>query len=91
MFCCKKKSNSREPEDENPVINFDWVFLIARTRLGISQKEAEYMLFGKWLDIFQSYKELYNFETKRLVYKDVEDEMKRIQMENEPEVSLADL
>ena len=93
MLCGKKKHDNIEPEkdEENPEINFERIFLIARTKMGIPQREAELLTFGKWLDIFHEYKSIYNFETKRMLYKDIEDELKSAKEASEQEVSLASL
>ncbi len=49
------------------------------------------MTLGQWRDQFQAFKEIYNFETKQLLYKDVEDEYKQKQLEMQPVVSMLDL
>lgn len=42
------------------------------------------MTFGRWVDILHEYKFLYNFETKRMLYKDEEEETKAYQQEHRP-------
>lgn len=37
-------------------------------RLGFTHREAGQQYFGYWMDLFESYKEQYNFETKRGLY-----------------------
>jgi len=34
------------------------------------------MRYGEWADYFHAYREIYNFETKQNLYKDIEDEQK---------------
>jgi len=57
----------------------------------LSNEEVEVMTFGRWVDIFHEYKFLYNFETKRSLYKDEEDEMKAYQQEHRPIDSILSL
>ncbi len=61
---------------------------MSRIRFGIPQDEAERMTLGQWGDIFHSYKELYNFETKNCLYGDVEKELQQYRAEHQPVVSL---
>ena len=72
-------------------MDFERIFLIARTRAGLSQFEIERATFGRWADIFWAFKELYNFETKQCLYADVEQELKQREMENQPVASLLSL
>lgn len=57
----------------------------------LDQKTLEYMTMGQWLDIFRSYRELYNFETKKMLYSDIEEEWKQYQLEHQETVSILDL
>lgn len=49
------------------------------------EKEVKRMTYGVWSDYFHAYKEIYNFETKKLIYKDIEDEQKEFR-KNHPEL-----
>lgn len=59
--------------------------------MNYSQSEIERMTFGQWSDKFKTYRELYNFKTKQMLYKDIEDELEIQRMKSEPEVSLLDV
>lgn len=48
--------------------------------IGYNEKEISRMYFGKWCDLFEEYKKLYNFKLKKYLFK-----------EEEKEVSLMDL
>ncbi len=49
---------------------------MGRTRFGYSQHELEKMRIGQWFDTHRAYRFLYNFETKQMIYGDVEEEQK---------------
>ena len=60
-------------------------------KFGIDQHDAELLTFGKWGDIYHAYKELYNFETKQMLYADVERELEQYKAEHQPVVSLLNI
>ena len=90
-FKKKHKTESKEPEEEHLEIDFDRIFLLACTRFGYSRYEAERMTFGKWVDVFHSYKEIYNFETKGGLYDDIEKEIEQYRRDHQPVTSLLSL
>lgn len=49
------------------------------------------MTFGKWVDVFHSYKEIYNFETKGGLYDDIEKEIEQYRRDHQPVASLLSL
>lgn len=57
-------------------IDFDYIYYIAMNRLGFSFKEAGRLYFGKFVDMFEVHKRIYNFETKRCLY--ATDEPKQV-------------
>ena len=62
-----------EPEP----IDFTWVIFIGMNRLGFSCREVMRMYYGTWVDFFEVYKMVYNFETAKNLYsneKEVEEE-----------------
>ncbi len=59
--------------------------------MSFTQKQLEFMTYGQWLDIYKSYREIYNFEAKKMLYKDVEDEIEKAKRENQPITSVLDL
>lgn len=93
MPYAKKKHchEDNEPEEEHFEIDFDRIFLLCRTRFGINQHDAEIMSLGRWGDIYYSYKEIYNFETKNCLYSDIEKELQQYQMEHQPVTSLLNI
>lgn len=50
----------------------------------IPQEELYFMTYGKWKDIFDSYKFINNFQAKRALYADAEEETKKYQDEHRP-------
>ena len=90
-FKKKHKIEDNEPQEEHFEIDFDRVYLLCRTKFGIPQHEAELLTLGKWGDIFYSFKELYNFETKNCLYGDVEREIQQYIQEHQPTTSLLDI
>ena len=53
-------------------IDFSWVFVIGM-RMGFTYSETGHLYFGRWNDLFEAWKEQYNFETKKMIYKTMED------------------
>lgn len=49
---------------------------MGRAKFLISQEELECLTFAKWSEIFHAYRTIWNFEAKRSLYQDVEDEQK---------------
>lgn len=90
-FKKKQEDDSEEPEEEHLEIDFDRIFLMACTRFGYTRAEAYQLTFGKWVDVFHAYKEIYNFETKGGLYADIEKEIEQYQRENQPVASLISL
>jgi len=42
-------------------------------KTGLSYMEVQHMYYGRWHDFFEAFKEQYNFETKKTIYKTAED------------------
>ncbi len=38
--------------------------------MGYTESEISGMYFGKWCDLYEEYKKLYNFKTTRCLYQD---------------------
>ena len=55
-------------KNENP-IDFLWIQYMGVNRLGFSYRSIGQQYFGYWMDLFETYKKQYNFETKRGLYK----------------------
>lgn len=49
-------------------MDVSWLIYIGMAKLGYSEKELLLMSFGKWLDMFETYKAVYNFETTKQLY-----------------------
>lgn len=56
--------------------------MLARIRFGCTPREVEFMTYGEWADQFNTYKFIYNFEAKQLIYSDAEAETKKYQKEH---------
>ena len=66
-----------QPKNDNQddTIDIDYITFMCMNRLGFTYSQTMHMYFGKFVDLFEIYKEVYNFETKRLLYK-LEEEKK---------------
>lgn len=71
MLCCKK-INTKQKESDLP-IDFAWIYIVGM-RMGFRYAEVRHMRFGTWADMFDAYKQQYNFETKRILYNLQEEE-----------------
>lgn len=69
------KAQSDQNDKKDSVIDFDYIFFIAVNRLGFTYQSAKYLYFGKYIDLFEAFKRVYNFETSRMLYK-IEEEKK---------------
>lgn len=74
MFCCKK-SVPGEKGEAKPV-DFPRLRYIGMNRLGFTYSQTGHLNFREWLDLFEAYKQQYNFEAKRMLYKLEEKEEK---------------
>lgn len=50
-------------------MDFLWIQYMGVNRLGFSYRSIGQQYFGYWMDLFETYKKQYNFETKRGLYK----------------------
>ena len=72
MFRSKKKEESREEEvdsDEIKTIDFAHIQILCVNRMGYTPKEAGLLYFGEYVELFEGYKKLYNFEKQNMIYK----------------------
>lgn len=65
---CHKKIKPKGIKEEDVPIDFSWVFYIGMNRLGFSYKQVGHLAFGLWADLFEAYKQQYNFETRKILY-----------------------
>lgn len=63
-------------KEENRPIDVSWLLFIGIAKLGYSEKEVYLMQMGKWMDLFDTYRKVYNFETTRQMYGVEETEKK---------------
>ena len=56
-------------------MDFEYIQIICVCRLGFTHEQAHFLRFGKFVDLFEAYKKLYNFETKKALYKLPEEKM----------------
>ena len=68
MFSDKKITARGEGNREKP-IDFLWIQYMGVNRLGFSYRSIGQQYFGYWMDLFETHKKQYNFETKRGLYK----------------------
>lgn len=83
----RKKINPRsdQSEEDDGIIDFEYVFFMMTCRLGYTRKEAGHAYLGEFADMMDVYKTVYNFEKQNLLF--VKDKV------HEPEetASIADL
>ena len=53
-------------------IDFNWVYMIGM-RIGFSYQEVQRLRWGQWGDMYACFKEQYNFETQKMIYKTMDD------------------
>lgn len=67
MFRHKKITARGDVNHEKP-IDFLWIWYMGVNRLGFSHRSVGKQYYGYWIDLFETYKKQYNFETKRGLY-----------------------
>lgn len=67
MFCSKKSVPGKKGETKP--VDFPWLRYIGMNRLGFTYVQAGRLYFSEWISLFDAYKQHYNFETKRMLYK----------------------
>lgn len=73
MLCVKKiKPGTTEKKEERP-IDVAWIIYIGMAMFGYSEKEVYLLPMGKWIDIFETYKRIHNFDMQKMLYK-IDDE-----------------
>ena len=60
---------ARGGEDREKPMDFPWIYYMGVNKLGFSYRSVGQQYFGYWLDLFETFKKQYNFETKRGLYK----------------------
>lgn len=53
-------------------MDFSRIYAIG-LRMGLTYKEVQHLRYGKWYDLFEDFKTLYNFEIKKNIYKTSDD------------------
>lgn len=56
-------------EGQEKPIDFLWIWYMGVNRMGFSYRTVGQQYYGYWMDLFETYKKQYNFETKRGLYK----------------------
>lgn len=77
MLCNIKKIEPSEEKKEGVPIDFAWVLYVGLKKFGMQEREVYAMKMGKWLDLFEIHKKMYNFETTKRLYKETEEEEKQ--------------
>ena len=80
MFCYqKKREHEREDEEEHNIIDFDYVAMQMRIEFLIPDSDIYLYTYGQYVDMFNAYKYIHNFRVKKMLYEDVEKEVKEYQ------------
>ncbi len=66
---CNKKIIARGADKREEPMDFLWLQYIGVNKIGFSYKSVGQQYFGYLMDLFETYKKQYNFETKRGLYK----------------------
>ena len=60
-------------------VDFPWLRYIGMNRMGFTYAQAGHLDFREWWELFEAYKQHYNFETKHMLYKlDQEEQSEEI-------------
>lgn len=62
MLYVKKKRQQVGDKEEDAALDFAWITYIGINKLGYTEKDIEKMRIGKWLDLYDAYKAVFNFE-----------------------------
>lgn len=89
LFNKKRKPKQNRGVEENEPIDFAWVTFIGMNRLGLTEKRVDQMYLGQWIDLYEAYKVIYNFETEKSLYQ-LEDKEEKEEKKGKKE-SLLDL
>ena len=65
---CNKKITARGDGNHEKPMDFFWIRYMGINKLGFSHRTIGQQYFGYWMDLFETYKKQYNFETKRGLY-----------------------
>ena len=60
---------ARGGDQREKPIDFPWMQYMGVNRLGFSYRSVGQQYYGYWVDLFETYKKQYNFETRRGLYK----------------------
>lgn len=67
MFPHKKIKPGTKKEEEKP-IDVAWILFIGVAKFNYHEKEIYLMQIGKWMELFEIYKSIHNFETMKNLY-----------------------
>lgn len=76
LFNKKRKPRRKSGVEEDEPVDFAWVTFIGMNRLGLTEKRINQMYLGQWIDLYEAYKVIYNFETEKSLYQLEEKEEK---------------
>lgn len=76
-----KKIKPRTGKGNDKPIDVSWILYIGMEKLGYTEKEVYLIQLGKWLDLYETYKKVYNFETTKQLYQNQEDTKKESVMD----------
>lgn len=85
FFKQKKRRNSgNDQEDEEVELDLDWMYLLGRSKFMLKQEELETCTYAEWASVFHAYKMIWNFEAKKMIYKDIEEENAEYRRTHQP-------
>lgn len=77
MFQSKKIIAQPQKSEKDAIIDFDYIIFMLTNRLGFNRTEAGRSYIGKFSDMMEVYKIVYNFEKQDLIYKIDETEKEK--------------
>lgn len=60
-------------EEDELIIDFSWLLFIGHCLLGFSEKEVGRMTLKKILNLYEHYKNNYDFQLKKVSYRELEE------------------
>lgn len=72
-----QKKRKDHAEDSNEEIDFAWVLFIGMAKLNYTETEVGHLYYGKWIDLFECYKNDHNFRVKKMIY---QEERKKVSL-----------
>ena len=71
----KRDEDSREDEQLNNMIDFEYLAMMMRTEFLIPDADIYLYTYGQYVDMFEAYKYIHNMRVKKMIYTDAEKEV----------------